>query len=108
MHYRTLGRTGLKVSLLSQGTGGPSQFGQNKGLFQAEQNRLIRRCLDLGINLFDTHESYGESEAILVVRLRASHAATTYLSPSGPTRVTATLPATPRNSPARSNAASAV
>ena len=65
MHYRTLGRTGLKVSLLSQGTGGPSQFGQNKGLFQAEQNRLIRRCLDLGINLFDTHESYGDSEAIL-------------------------------------------
>ena len=65
MHYRTLGRTGLKVSLLSQGTGGPSQFGQNRGLLQAEQDRLIRRCLDLGINLFDTHESYGDSEAIL-------------------------------------------
>ena len=65
MQYRILGRTGLKVSLLSQGTGGPSQFGQKRGLLQAEQNRLIRRCLDLGINLFDTHESYGESEAIL-------------------------------------------
>ena len=65
MQYRTLGRTGLKVSLLSQGTGGPSQFGQKRGLLQAEQNRLIRRCLDLGINLFDTHESYGDSEAIL-------------------------------------------
>ena len=65
MQYRTLGRTGLKVSLLSQGTGGPSQFGQKRGLLQAEQNRLIHRCLDLGINLFDTHESYGESEAIL-------------------------------------------
>ena len=65
MQYRTLGRTGLKVSLLSQGTGGPSQFGQKRGLLQAEQNRLIRGCLDLGINLFDTHESYGESETIL-------------------------------------------
>ncbi len=65
MQYRTLGRTGLKVSLLSQGTGGPSQFGQKSGLLQAEQNRLIHRCLDLGINLFDTHESYGDSEAIL-------------------------------------------
>ena len=65
MQYRTLGRTGLKVSLLSQGTGGPSQFGQKSGLLQAEQNRLIRRCLDFGINLFDTHESYGDSEAIL-------------------------------------------
>ena len=50
MQYRTLGGTGLKVSLLSQGTGGPSQFGQKRGLLQAEQNRLIRRCLDLGIN----------------------------------------------------------
>ncbi len=65
MRYRTLGRTGLKVSLLSQGTGGPSMFGQKSGLVQIEQNRLIRRCLDLGINLFDTHESYGDSEAIL-------------------------------------------
>ena len=65
MQYRILGRTGLKVSLLSQGTGGPSQFGQKRGLLQTEQNRLIRRCLDLGINLFDTHKSYGDSEAIL-------------------------------------------
>ncbi len=65
MEYRTLGRTGLKVSLLSQGTGGPSQFGQRRGLLQEEQNRLIRKCLDLGINLFDTHERYGDSEAIL-------------------------------------------
>ena len=65
MQYPTLGRTGLKVSLLSQGTGGPSQFGQKRGLLQVEQNRLIHRCLDLGINLFDTHESYGDSEAIL-------------------------------------------
>ena len=65
MKYRILGRTGLKVSLLSQGTGGPSQFGQKSGLLQAEQNRLIHKCLDLGINLFDTHDSYGDSEAIL-------------------------------------------
>ena len=65
MEYRTLGRTGLTVSLLSQGTGGPSQFGQRRGLVQDEQNRLIRRCLNLGINLFDTHEMYGDSEEIL-------------------------------------------
>ena len=65
MHYRTLGRTGLRVSLLSQGTGGPSQFGQHRGATQAEQDRLIHKCLDLGINLFDTHEGYGDSEEIL-------------------------------------------
>ena len=65
MHYRTLGRTGLRVSLLSQGTGGPSMFGQNRGATQAEQDRLIHRCLNLGINLFDTHEGYRDSEEIL-------------------------------------------
>ena len=70
MHYRTLGRTGLRVSLLSQGTGGPSQFGQRRGADRAERNRLIRRCLDLGVNLFDTHHSYGESEAMLGDALR--------------------------------------
>ena len=65
MEYRTLGRTGLRVSLASFGTGGPSQFGQNKGLEQRQQTALIRRCLDLGVNLFDTHEGYGSSETIL-------------------------------------------
>ena len=70
MHYRTLGRTGLRVSLLSQGTGGPSQFGQRRGAGKSERNRLIRRCLDLGVNLFDTHHSYGESEAMLGDALR--------------------------------------
>ena len=65
MHYRTLGRTGLRVSLISQGTGGPSQFGQHRNANQAEQAQLVQRCLELGINLFDTHEAYGDSEAIL-------------------------------------------
>jgi len=32
---------------------------------RSEQRKLIRRCLDLGVNLFDTAENYGESEAIL-------------------------------------------
>ena len=47
MEYRMLGRTGLRVSLASFGTGGPSQFGQNKGLEQRQQTALVRRCLDL-------------------------------------------------------------
>ena len=65
MENRTLGRTGLTVSLAGFGTGGPSQFGQHKGLEQRQQTALVRRCLDLGVNLFDTHEGYGESERIL-------------------------------------------
>ena len=70
MEYRTLGKTGLKVSLASFGTGGPSQFGQHKGLEQKQQTALIRRCLDLGVNLFDTHEAYGSSEELLGEALR--------------------------------------
>ena len=65
MNYRTLGRTGLKVSLLSLGTGGPSNLGQRSGLTQNVQDALIRRSLDLGVNLIDTSASYRESESIL-------------------------------------------
>ena len=49
---------------------GRSQFGQHKGLEQQQQTALIRRCLDLGVNLFDTHEGYGSSERILGEALR--------------------------------------
>ena len=70
MEYRTLGRTGIRVSLASFGTGGPSQFGQHKGLEQKQQTDLVRRCLELGVNLFDTHEAYGSSEIILGEALR--------------------------------------
>lgn len=65
MLYRTLGRTGLNVSLLSYGTGGPRLFGQNEGMDRSGQVGLVRRCLDLGVNLFDTAKGYGQSEMIL-------------------------------------------
>ena len=65
MLYRTLGRTGLNVSLLSYGTGGPRLFGQNEGMDRSGQTALVRRCLDLGVNLFDTAKGYGQSESIL-------------------------------------------
>ena len=65
MHYRDLGRTGLKVSLLSFGTGGPSILGQNTGLSPKQQDDLVRRYLDVGVNLFDTSEMYSDSEEIL-------------------------------------------
>lgn len=65
MIYRTLGRTGLRVSLLSLGTGGPSAFGQRTGVPETDIHRLVRRALDAGVNLFDTAAGYLESEAIL-------------------------------------------
>lgn len=70
MQYRTLGRTGLRVSLLSLGSGGPNRFGQKNFVLQSQIIRLVHRALDLGINFFDTSAAYGESEAILGRALR--------------------------------------
>ena len=80
MHYRILGKTGLKVSLASFGTGGPSSFGQTAGLPEEQQAALVRRCLDLGINLFDTSARYGRSEELLGRALRGIPRETYYLS----------------------------
>ena len=60
-----LGKTGLKVSLLGFGSGGPSQLGQNTGLSNKDQQHLLNRVIDLGINLIDSSEAYGDSEKIL-------------------------------------------
>lgn len=65
MEYRILGKTGLKVSLMGFGTGGPSSLGQGSDITKDAQVALIRRCFDLGINLFDTSALYGNSEVIL-------------------------------------------
>lgn len=65
MLHRTLGRTGLRVSLAGLGTGGPSQMGQSAGLTPAESHRLVRTALDLGINVFDTSPGYARSEELL-------------------------------------------
>ena len=70
MIYPTLGRTGLKVSLVSYGSGGPSKLGQNTGISSNDQDLLIHKCIDSGVNLFDTSEAYGDSESILARGLK--------------------------------------
>jgi len=65
MQYRNLGQTGLRVSLLSLGSGGPSQFGQKKYIPKPHIIDLVSFALEMGINFFDTASVYGESEAIL-------------------------------------------
>ena len=70
MQYRRLGRTGLEVSLVGLGTGGPSRLGQGSGVPEAEAVRVVHRALDLGINLIDTSAGYGDSEVILGRALR--------------------------------------
>ncbi|HXF63933.1 MAG TPA: aldo/keto reductase [Caldilineaceae bacterium] len=62
MNYRILGRTGVKVSCLCFGT---MSFGGDADEPTAAQ--LFSRCLDAGVNFFDTANSYGQgrSEEIL-------------------------------------------
>lgn len=71
MEYRQLGYSGLKVPVLSFGTG---TFGGGDEFFKAwgnsdiaEATRLVDICLDAGANLFDTANIYstGKSEEIL-------------------------------------------
>lgn len=71
MEYRQLGRSGLKVPVLSLGTG---TFGGTTDFFKpwgntgvAEATRLVDLCLDAGVNFFDTADIYdaGLAEEIL-------------------------------------------
>jgi L-galactose dehydrogenase len=65
MEYRTLGRTGLNVSLLGLGSGGASRLGQRYNLSTSETERLVKRALDSGVNLIDTAPTYSQSESLL-------------------------------------------
>ena len=50
MQYTTLGRTGLNVSVLGLGAGGPSRLGQHKDKTEADSIAIVRQALDAGIN----------------------------------------------------------
>jgi L-galactose dehydrogenase len=54
----TLGRTGLCVSRLGLGGGGPSQLGQSTGVSADDSAAIIRLALDYGVNFIDTAEAY--------------------------------------------------
>jgi aryl-alcohol dehydrogenase-like predicted oxidoreductase len=71
MEYRLLGGSGLKVPVLSFGTG---TFGGGNEFFkawgnsdEAEASRLVDICFEAGVNLFDTADVYssGRSEEVL-------------------------------------------
>lgn len=59
MKYRRLGKTGLRVSIVGVGAW---QFGGEWGrdFTQPEVDRLLRHAKELGINLIDTAECYGD------------------------------------------------
>ncbi|MBN9277985.1 MAG: aldo/keto reductase, partial [Hyphomicrobium sp.] len=85
MRYRTLGRSGLKVSELCLGTmmfGGPTE--------QAEAQRIADNAADLGVNFIDTANVYeqGRSEEVTgrIIKARRNHwiLASKLAQPMGP------------------------
>ena len=70
MEYRTLGGSGLRVSVLTMGTmtfGGTGGFGDVGSTGLVEARRQVDMCLDAGVNLIDTADVYsaGLSEEIV-------------------------------------------
>ena len=62
MEYRLLGRSGLKVSVVTMGT---MTFGRAKdgvlgSVDTAEARRQIDQCIDAGVNLIDTADVYAK------------------------------------------------
>ncbi|ORX17187.1 aldo/keto reductase [Mycolicibacterium wolinskyi] len=64
MHYRPLGRTGIKVSPYALGAMmfGVPKFGNPD---HDDSIRIIHKALDAGINLVDTADVYGDSEIVV-------------------------------------------
>jgi aryl-alcohol dehydrogenase-like predicted oxidoreductase len=66
MQYTNLGKSGLKVSVISLGN-----MVNNKPENYEEDKNIVKRCLEAGINFFDTAEIYamGESEKTLGIHI---------------------------------------
>jgi aryl-alcohol dehydrogenase-like predicted oxidoreductase len=67
MQYRTLGRTGIKVSPYALGS---LMFATAMGNEPEESARIIGAALDAGINVIDTADAYGDSEDVVGKALR--------------------------------------
>jgi aryl-alcohol dehydrogenase-like predicted oxidoreductase len=70
MEYRALGKSGLRISVLTMGTmtfGGKGDFADVGSTDVAEARRQVDQCLEAGINLIDTADVYsgGLSEEIV-------------------------------------------
>src|SRR5580658_3461602 len=71
MEYKNLGKSGLRVPVLSLGTGtfgGTNEFFKRWGETDVkEASRLVDICLERGVNFFDTADVYsqGDSESVL-------------------------------------------
>ena len=64
MEYRTLGRTGIRVSSYALGT---MMFGADGNPNETECIRIIHAALDAGVNLIDTADTYSHGQAEEIV-----------------------------------------
>ena len=64
MDTKILGRTGLRVTVMGVGSGGPSRAGQSTGKTEAESVAVVREALDAGINFVDTAEAYRTEQIV--------------------------------------------
>jgi aryl-alcohol dehydrogenase-like predicted oxidoreductase len=62
MEYRTLGRTGVRVSAVALGT---ANFADPTP--EAEATQILERAIDAGINLIDSGNSYADGEAERII-----------------------------------------
>lgn len=69
MEYRQLGRTGLRVSLMALGCGGPSRLGLSTGRTTAQSAAIVHAALDAGVNVIDTATAY-RTEPLVAAGLR--------------------------------------
>ena len=59
MEYRYLGNTGLRVSVVGFG----NMVNHMAEDPQGSTNEIVKRCLEYGINFFDTAEAYAQGQA---------------------------------------------
>ena len=58
MEYRKLGNTGLEVSVIAYG----DMIARDDEETQKKTNEIVNKCFEVGINYFDTAESYGNGQ----------------------------------------------
>ena len=64
MERTILGRTGLAVTVMGIGCGGPSRVGKTTGKSETESVAVVRQALDAGVNFIDTAEGYETEEIV--------------------------------------------
>jgi aryl-alcohol dehydrogenase-like predicted oxidoreductase len=85
MKYTKLGRTELNVSIAGLGGGGHSRLGLGKNLGEENAINVVKKAIDLGINIFDTSAVYGTETALgngLSGQDRTSYVISTKFPPS--------------------------